>query len=193
MTLPSVVRVFFAVELPLPVKDEIGRSIMAIKKKAKGAHAIRWTKPENLHITLQFLGEAKRTDLPQLIEEVRANIAGKFKKFFLNLGNLYLFPSPYRPRVIVLDVAPQEELAQLSKRIGEGITALGYEIESRPFRGHLTIGRIKQPQGLNLSFLSEFKIPAIEDLELKEVVLFRSEPQPEGSMYTIVEKIGFSV
>ena len=115
-----------------------------------------------------------------------------FSQLAIQFGSVKLFPSPYRPRVIVLDVVPQEQLAELARRIGQGILATNYEIDDRPFRAHLTIGRIKHPHGLNLSFLSEFSNPNIEHVQVNEVVLFRSEPQEDGSMYTILEKLSLS-
>lgn len=188
MTFPPVIRIFFAIDLPDAAKEKLGRFISSIKKKSR-SNAIRWTKAENLHITLQFMPEVKAEHLTKLIEHVRSRMAGSSKSIKLSLGELHLFPNPYRPRVIVLEVAPQEQLANLSGLIGQGITDGDYQIESRPFRAHLTIGRIKQPQGINLSFLSEFKSAEVEDITMEEIVLFRSEPQPEGSQYTVLEKI----
>lgn len=188
MTLPPVIRVFFAIDLPEPVKEKLSAFIGTLKKKSR-THGIRWTRPENLHITLQFLAETQAEDLQALISNVRARMEGAVKRSELKLGSLRLFPNPYRPRVIVLDMVSQDELVTLSRLIGEGLKDSHYEIENRPFRAHLTLGRIKQPQGINLSFLSECEIPEFEALTVDEVVLFRSEPQPEGSKYTVMEKL----
>ncbi|SRR5579883_197320 len=189
MTLPPVIRVFFAIDLPEATKKEVGKFISQLKKQSK-SHAIRWTKPENLHITLQFLAEVKTEHLPMLIERVRGKMHGRHQPVQLALGAVHLFPNPYRPRVIVLDVMPQDQLALLSSLIGQGIVDARYAIEERPFRGHLTIGRIKQPQGVDLNFLSSSSsMQDLEKVEINEVVLFRSEPQPEGSKYTVLEKM----
>jgi len=189
MTLPTVVRVFFAIDLSPATKKEVEIVINGLKKRAK-SNGIRWTKPENLHITLQFLGAAKSMDIPNLLESVRSELMGKTMQTEVKLENLQLFPNPYRPRVIVLNVKPQAGLIELSRLIGQGMQALGYELESRPFRGHLTLGRIKYARGIDLDFLSEYQVPEIDKIEIKEVVLFRSEPQPEGSQYTVLDKIG---
>lgn len=191
MTLPSIVRVFFAIELPASIKTQLGSFIHLLKKKSK-SHAVRWTNPDNLHITLQFLAEVSSVHLPQLVENVQHKIAGQVKKPLLMFGEPRLFPNPFRPRVIVLDVSPQAELGTLAGLIGEGIKLAQYDIDTRPFRAHLTLGRIKQPHGLNLRFLSEFTAPDIEAILIEEVVLFRSEPQPEGSRYTVIERLGLT-
>lgn len=188
MTLPPVIRIFFAIDLSDLAKEKVGKYINMLKRKSK-SNAIRWTKAENLHITLQFLAEVQSEHLSTLIEHVRAKVQGKIEKTTLEFGELHLFPNPYRPRVIVLEILPQDKLRMLSGFIGEGIKILHYELESRPFRAHLTLGRIKHAHGVHLEFLSEFKTPQLEKMEVSEVILFRSDPKPEGSQYTVIEKI----
>jgi len=189
MTLPSIIRIFFAIDLPLLAKEELGCFIGMLKTRSK-SQAIRWTTQENLHLTLQFLPEVKREDLRMLIDHVRDVIQGVAPHSFV-LEALHLFPSPYRPRVIVLSVTPQDDLADLSQLIGQGIQKSGYPLEKRPFRAHLTLGRIKHTQGLDLHFLSACKIPALAPVEVCEATLFQSEPQAFGSRYIVLERIAF--
>lgn len=188
MTKPLVMRVFFAVDLPSAVKETIGHLMMTFKKKSK-SHAIRWTKPENLHITLQFLAEVKTEHVAQLVANVREKVAGQIKKSTFQFGVPQLFPTPYRPRVIVLDVTPQAHLAALSQLIGLGIKAAGYEIENRPYRAHVTLGRLKHVNGIPLGFLFDCPLPTLDGIPLDEIVLFQSEPKPDGSTYTPLERL----
>ncbi len=188
MTLPPIIRIFFAIELPSAVKTQVGNLISNLKKKAK-TKAIRWAKPENLHITLQFLPEVRANDIERLIKEVRSKLENFSVSTRVDLENLQIFPNPFRPRVIVLTVTQQSFLAELSALIGRGIVNAAYEIENRPFKAHLTLGRIKHVQDTNLSFLNECKPQAITGMEIGEVVLFRSEPRPDGSSYIPMERI----
>jgi 2'-5' RNA ligase len=188
MTLPSVVRVFFAIDLPQAAKQQVDEYMSSLKKEIK-SHAIRWSRPENLHITLQFLAEVESTDLNLLLANVKQAVSGFGEKLSFELGALRVFPDPYRPRVIVLDVSPQAALTHLSEAIGQGIRESHYQTEDRPFRAHLTLGRIKQPKGLNLGFLQSSPSINLGEIDLHEVVLFRSEPQPEGSRYSPIERI----
>lgn len=188
MTLPPVMRIFFAIELPQTVKEKLGRYIGTLKKKSK-SQSIRWSKPENLHVTLQFLAEVRSEHLQSMLDNVRGLVQGKVGKKMLTIGQVHMFPNPFRPRVIVLELGPQDELAALAGKIGQGIQASGYEIEDRPFRAHLTLGRIKQPYGVDLGFLNETPLPEVEEIETAEVVLYRSEPQQDGSKYTVLERI----
>src|SRR3990167_5260195 len=101
---------FFAIDLPAEIKEKLGQFISKVKKKSK-THAIRWTKPENLHITLQFLPEVRAEHLTTLTVNVRTALKGMLKNSTFNFGSLHLFPNPYRPRVIVLDILPQDDLS----------------------------------------------------------------------------------
>ena len=189
MTIPLSMRIFFAVDLPSSAREKMSVFIEALKKRSK-TQMIRWSRPENLHITLQFLPEIPSNDIPVLIEAVHAALSHHVNTSLVELGRLHLFPSVFHPRVIVLDVQPQEQLAILSKEIGSAIQLSGHEIEKRTFKAHLTIARIKNMRSVDLSFLSEFKAPPIEPFKLDKVVLFRSEPKPEGSHYTVLDEIG---
>jgi len=188
MLLPPVVRVFFAIDLQPAMKEILGGFIADLKRSSK-SHSIRWGRPENLHITLQFLAKVQSEHIPTLISEVRNRVVGVVQPDQLVLGNLKLFPNVFRPRVIVMDVVPQGTMAKLSYLIGQGILGANYEIEDRPYRAHLTLGRIKQPQEVNLDFLAKVNMPVIEAVPIEEVVLFRSEPQDQGTRYTAMERI----
>lgn len=188
MTLPPVVRVFFAIALPDTVKEALTHYMAVLKKQSKTS-MIRWSHPDNLHITLQFLPEVQSQDLDKMMASVRAALHSNPLPLTFTLGRLQIFPDPYRPRVIVMDINPQAALASLSSDIGQGIVKSGYAIEDRPYRAHMTLARIKQPKGLNLGFLAEVEAPVLSPLTVHEVVLFRSEPQPEGSRYTPLDRI----
>lgn len=188
MTLPAVIRIFFAIDLPPLAKEQLAMFVESLKKKLK-SNAIRWSKPENLHITLQFLAEVKTEHLDALQKNVRAHLKDAAPISAIQIGAIHLFPSPFRPRVIVCEITPQEELRMLAKLIGDGILATPYEIDERPFRAHLTLGRIKQPKVINPNFLNDVSPPNLEKIEIREIILFRSEPQADGSKYTILDKI----
>jgi 2'-5' RNA ligase len=117
-------------------------------------------------------------------------VEGVLESTTIGFGHLHLFPNPFRPRVIVLDILPQDDLTLLSGLIAKGIQTSGYELDSRPFHAHLTLGRIKQPQEVDLSFVTEKSSqPEMNDIDVSEVVLFRSEPQSDGNVYSVLERI----
>lgn len=178
-------RAFFAIDLSPVIKESIGDVITQLQSTHQH-HATRWSKPQNLHITLQFLSTIRHEDIETLLENVRIEIE-KFSAFKLELGELELFPTKYKPRIISLNLHQQEMLAQLSKQIGIGITATGYEIERRPFRGHLTLARLNN---INKDFtLPDIKLPNLQTVTVEEVILYASEPSKQGSHYSVLGKI----
>ena len=188
MTLPLLSRIFFAIDLPGASKAKMGEYLQLLKKRSK-THAIRWSKPENLHITLQFLAEVQTRDVGKLLLATKHELRAAPIPPPVNLSQLTLFPTALRPRVIVASVRPQSHLAEISTRIGYAIKGCGYEVENRLYRPHMTLGRLKYSQGLDLSFLNSMEPIDIPPISLAEVVLFRSEPQPEGSRYEVIERI----
>lgn len=191
MILPPVVRVFFAIDLTDNIKNRLAVYIESLKKISKSKQ-IRWTRPENLHITLQFLAEVNGVHIDPMINNVKAELASAIQPFQIGLRSIHLYPDPHRPRVLVIDVVPQDTLTQLSKLIGSAIQKSGYEIEARPFRAHMTIGRIKTAQMNTLNFLADIAPPSTNQIDVNEVVLFKSEPHPDGSHYIPLQRIALS-
>lgn len=191
MMIPPRVRVFFALSIPETVKSSIEKLMSDIKKVTRH-HAIRWTTLENLHITLQFIGEMQAEHVPLLLENVHTRLKNGAPLPPLTFGKLNLFPSPFRPRVIVLEMGAHPELATLAKTIGEGIAATDYPVEKRLFRAHMTLGRIKLPKSLNMNFINTIKVPELTPLLVEDIVLFRSDPHPDGSHYTEISRLALT-
>ncbi len=120
MILPPVVRVFFAVALPKDINDLVAHYIDELKTLSRTSK-IRWTRAENLHITLQFLAEVQGKDVPHLLSCVETELLAARHPVSFHLRDLHLFPDPHRPRVIVMGVATQSPLAEWSALIGKGI------------------------------------------------------------------------
>jgi len=188
MILPPVVRVFFAIDLSDSIKSQLATYIDSLRKISKSKQ-IRWSRTENLHITLQFLAEVQSEHIARMIEHVQTELAAAMPPFKISLRHLHLYPDPHRPRVIVVDIAPQASLARLSELVGHGIKKTGYEIEMRPFRAHMTIGRIKTTQMNALSFLADVVPPSVGEIDIEEVVLFQSESHPNGSHYIPLHRV----
>lgn len=174
-----MIRAFFAIDLPVTVKEKIADTITMLQKHI-AAHTIRWVKQQHLHITLQFLEAVKEKDLPQLVVLVRTEIEN-VHPCELHLGPIELFP-PHHSHIISLAVKPNDTLSQLSAAIRRGMTAMNYPAEQRLFRGHVTLGRINNRH-------SEITLPECDSLNretitVNEIVLFQSEPGTDGSRYT---------
>ena len=176
------IRAFFSIELPLAAKKIIAHQLIPALQKKCHSHVIRWTKMDNLHITLQFLKEIDALDVDKLIKNVEIELKDS-KIFSLELHKPELFPSLERPRTISLSMGSEDIVSRLSKQIGNGIQKTNYPVETRPFRGHLTLGRINERKSGDIS-LNDVVLPRFDKIEIKEIVFFRSEPAKDGSHYT---------
>jgi 2'-5' RNA ligase len=176
-------RVFFALEMTGAVLKPLAK-IMTSLKKAFPQKTIRWAKPEDLHVTLQFQKALDPLELARLVHKVRAAIAG-FTPFDLELGKPEWFPGVENKRFIALPAAPQAELGALVEKVGEGIKATGYEPENRLYRGHLTLCRLNEPVPVEKIPIIKIKIPV---LKIRQVLLYRSELFSDGPNYTILER-----
>jgi len=176
--LGAAVRAFFAWEPPDAAKQALAALAGELRERPHG-DAVRWVRPEGYHVTLRFLGNVPAADVPALARAVEGALAG-CASFPLALGATRAFPSARQPRVVVIELEPEADLAALAARVEAGVVAAGLPAEKRRFRAHLTLGRVR---GRRVPAL-DAKPPAAGALDVREVVLFRSDLGRDGSRYT---------
>lgn len=176
------VRTFIAIALPDAVQESLGQVSAALARPLP-PRAVRWVKPALMHITLRFLGDTAVSLLPAIAAQLDT-ITAQRAPFSLVVGGLGCFPNRKRPRVIWAGL--QGDIAQaqgLVLALNELLLPLGWEPEKRPFRPHLTLGRVndsRQLQGLNW----EMEIEAMM-VPVTAVHLIESQLRPSGPVYTI--------
>ena len=186
MILETSIRTFFAVE----IDDASRRAAHAVALRLAAAprgDAVRWVRPESYHVTLRFLGTTHRDQLPELAAAARRATRG-IAPFALQLGALTGLPAQ-APRAIVVDVAPHEPIAALAARVERAVVASGFAAESRAFRPHLTLGRIRERRG-RAPLLDPALGPAgVAPFAVASFALFQSDLDPGGARYTPLERI----
>ncbi len=180
-------RGFFAAPVPSEVAGDIAKLVQALRQRP-GGDGVRWVRPESYHLTLRFLGSIAEASVPELLEAVRSELAGA-APCSVEFGAPHAFPSARQPRVVVLAAEPEAPLAALAERIERAVVKLGFARESRRFRAHLTLGRVRSRR------LPELGPPAASAgrLAVGEVVLFRSDPAPDGARYTALASLPLAV
>jgi 2'-5' RNA ligase len=189
-------RLFFAVNLP----DElIQRAVDAQQalRKLVGDEGIRWTKPEQFHYTLKFLGELNVARAEKAVASASA-IREAHHPFMLTLGGLGAFPNSQRPSTLWLGATEgAEALTQLAADLDAMLAKQGFPRENKPLKAHLTLGRIKTYAGETAAARALRKTteePHWADLgsfQVNRFVLMRSVLKPEGSEYTVVDEFEF--
>jgi 2'-5' RNA ligase len=181
-------RVFCAAELPEHVRARMHRHIQRLREDVPDV-AASWSRVENVHLTLKFFGNVE-VNRVQAISEAAARTVKEFSAFQIEIGKTGVFPRPSRAQVLWIGVSdPSGKLSALQQRFEEECAAEGFAREDRPYRPHLTIARIRKPEGarrladahLSMQFES---IP----VTLTEVIVFRSELSSKGSKYTPISR-----
>ena len=180
-------RTFVAVD----VSDAVRRYAEALKDELTAClSGIHWTRRENLHLTLKFLGDVPETELAGVCGAVQAAVCQQ-DPLEIECGGLGAFPDHQRPRTLWVGIRHGEEpLRTLQGLIDERLTEFGFPPERRRFHGHLTIGRIRRRDGLAADQLAEVKgiierEQAAEGVMMvvEEVITFSSFLDPEGRVY----------
>jgi RNA 2',3'-cyclic 3'-phosphodiesterase len=181
-------RTFIAIEIPSEIKSAL--AALQIKLRRAGAD-VSWTKPENLHLTLNFLGEV---DERRIVEVEKACVlsADEFQPFTLSLKNAGVFPNERQPRVLWAGLSGDVgNVVELHRRLDERLAMIGFKRDEKKFHPHLTIGRLKSNKKIRelLALAHAYQLPALSFV-VSEIVLMKSELHPAGAEYTPIAKTG---
>lgn len=174
-------RLFVAVPLPPPALAEAGSLLRGLRERE---WPVRWVRDDGLHITLKFFGEVTSDRLEAIEELVQLATAG-MASMQLSLAGGGAFPSGARPRVLRLEVSAGADLELLQDRLERGGEQIGFQPEGRPFRPHVTLGRVREGHRLPPDAMRQLEalppgLPFLAD----QVVLFESRQTGNGPAYT---------
>jgi 2'-5' RNA ligase len=179
-------RVFIAVD---PGKAILSRCTSLQETLARSADGVRWEKPENLHVTLLFLGDVDERDLLPVCEAVSA-VCAECDAFPVSVSGVGCFPNLHRPRIIWAGLTTgTAELVALHDALEAPLIELGcYRREERKYTPHLTLGRVK---GDGLSYkLATALTKQLQwrggESEVDEVLVMSSELTRDGPIYSVV-------
>lgn len=180
-------RTFIAIPIPemcLEILVQMQRHLQASKAE------VRWTKIPSIHLTLKFLGEIDPAIIPEMAKSLGEG-SKQIPKFNLRLSGLGSFPNEKSPRIVWCGIQGDTDvLSQLQAEVETVCADLGFPPENRPFRPHLTLGRIKGRK--NLKPLTD-SIAKGSDLECRFSVdcfnIYKSVLKPDGAVYTVLETI----
>lgn len=185
------IRAFLAIDPPEEVLREIASIQDRLKETIQGE--IRWVRPEGMHLTLKFFGSISGDDIAGITRVVEEYSAAAVH-LDLVIKRVGVFPDMKRPRVVWLGTEGDvEKLIDLQRKLDVGFQNLGFEREDRPFRAHLTLGRIKTPKEVTgLAKAIEFgAVITAGCFRATSLCLFRSVLKPSGAVYTKLAEFPF--
>lgn len=178
------IRTFIAADVPGSIRACAEKQIAALQRA--GAD-FRWVKPDNMHLTLRFLGNIVDREIPELCGVVTEAIRS-MEPVLVDVRGLGAFPDNHHPKVIWMGLGPDlRELQELHQRIGLGLKKMGFPLEKGDYRPHLTLGRI--PTGTEVDdpvadWIAEHAETPFGTFEIDQVIVYSSFQEREGPTYT---------
>ncbi|WP_320006432.1 RNA 2',3'-cyclic phosphodiesterase [Maridesulfovibrio sp.] len=179
------IRTFIAHPVPEEWKQIIGEAFSGLREGMQSR--ITWVKPENLHLTLKFLGSVE--------EDKLAEVQGVLKKvpvvnFKITTAGAGFFPAIEKPHIIWMGIAGgTKEYCANEAAIESAMTGLDFEPNKNECHAHITLGRVKRATKDDWSALAErindIKLP---EAEINSFILYKSTLTPEGPIYSAIEK-----
>lgn len=172
-------RLFIAIPLPEAVRTKLSGLYQSMD-------GVRWQSQSQLHITLKFLGETDREQLPELIRRLKSI---RHPTFQMTISGFGTFPEKGRPKILWIGVTRPEPLKDLQQKIEQQCVEMGYGAEDRPFVPHITLARIKGVSKRDvMSFINQHKKVRFLEVPVNEFVLYESRLYPDGAVHEKVEK-----
>lgn len=181
-----MIRAFIAIQL----SDQVRTSLAHIQSELQSANPdVKWVEPENLHLTLKFLGSVpaeKITYIQTAVESATAN----FPAFTITLTELGGFPRLERPKVIWTGAKMTCDLSVLVKDLNVILEPFGISKEDRAFSAHITLGRVRSFKNLTAlaGKLKEIAVPEIGQ-DVRTVSLMKSELSAQGPRYRLIKEL----
>lgn len=175
------IRTFVAIKIQPGQK--LLKQVSSFKEQFKDDR-INWVSDDNLHLTLRFIGNTTREQLYTLVDALEVFVES-CSPFSFELKGCGYFNGKGKPRVLFVKVKELEQLKQMAEGIEKCVVSCGFQNELKPFRPHLTLGRIKYLENRNrfIAVMDEMEVISYQHVEVSEFILYQSILSTEGPSY----------
>ena len=182
-----MIRTFIAIDI---ADEKIISKIVGIQKQlVKSGSSMKLVEPENLHITLYFLGEIPESSL-RYVEEAVTNCTKGVEPFTIDIGGVGAFPTIKRPRVLWIAVTKNSDkiefIANCLKKI---LPSRGFRREPKSFHAHITLARVKRYNSSLRDMLTKLSDVYIGSIPVSNIKIKKSTLTPKGPIYKDIKVI----
>ena len=181
----NTVRSFLAIKLDLQTARALAEAQILLKNRCADAGIeVAWVPPPNIHVTMLFLGSVNSPLVTALKDMLKPAISDT-PIFELRSAGLGIFPDPQQPKIIWAGISEEDEaLTAFHKKVSDGLTEAGFQLDTKPFQAHVTLGRIK---GGNVEALEACLAENAETVwgttSVRNLYCYRSDLSPAGAEY----------
>ncbi|MEM7802299.1 MAG: RNA 2',3'-cyclic phosphodiesterase [Chloroflexota bacterium] len=193
MSKPGI-RAFIAIDLPLEVKETL-EDIQFDLLDHVSEEAVRWVKPETMHLTVRFLGDGVGPEVIPPICDRLDHIGAATPAFSLKMGQLGCFPDRRKPRVLWIGLASEDSamLRSIRRQIDELLEPLGWDRDKRGYTPHLTLGYVQNQREVANSKIPYGTYVTPRQWSVKKVQLYHSQLTKQGPRYKIIHSANLSL
>lgn len=169
--------------ISIPVPNTAG--LEPLVRDLKTVRGVKVSPVKNIHITLKFLGDVPEERLEEVDAIVKDAVRG-VKPGRITVKGFGAFPNTRNPRVLWAGLDTDLPLAEISERIGKGLSRVGLPYDEKPFKPHITVGRVDGKAELTNMF-GKYKTTEFTTFVCPSVMVMKSELRPTGAVHTIQE------
>ena len=176
----SQFRGFMAVDI------DVFPKLLEFEKEIKETGAnVKLVEPENVHITLKFLGDTNESRIDEIDKIMKDAVKG-IDPFNIQLKGAGVFPNQNYIKVIWIGIKQGEPIGLIARKIDEPLSKMGFKKEKRGFSPHLTIARVKSAKGKDeiLHVIEKYRDVQFVDIRVDSIKLKKSDLTPKGPIYT---------
>jgi 2'-5' RNA ligase len=184
-----MIRAFLAIR---PTDDVIDRLTELQSELGESGADVRWVPAETLHLTIQFLGDVREAELPELERGLQQGL-GTLPPFEIECRGLGVFPNQKRPRLVWAGLHGAG-IGELAERVELVLSPLGFPPEERELTPHITLGRLRSARGWEAlaRLLKASGDRSFGTSRIDHITLYRSQLRPEGALYTPLVKFSLA-
>ncbi|MDI6781253.1 MAG: RNA 2',3'-cyclic phosphodiesterase [bacterium] len=185
------VRTFIA----LLINDELKNRLKQIQEKLRLANAdVKWIAPEEMHLTLKFLGNTGISQIDDIFKAV-SEVAGNFPPILISLSSVGAFPCVNCPQIIWVGIDEGKEIiCEINHCLENKLAMLGFKKEKKRFNPHLTVGRVKGLKGFTelTKRIVSVETP-VERMLVSDIHIMKSQLTPQGAIHSVLERIALKI